>query len=47
MLGRAPLRTSSPSHPRLDSGKGEWHANIHCINMIRSTNKKERNHDLS
>jgi hypothetical protein len=26
MPGRAPLRASSPSHPRLDSGKGEWHS---------------------
>ncbi len=25
MTGRAPLRTSNPSHPWLDSGKGEWH----------------------
>jgi hypothetical protein len=26
MPRRAPLRTSSPSHPRLESGKGEWHS---------------------
>jgi len=68
MPRRAPLRTSSPSHPRLESGKGEWHSqwylihfsdathldalssfrsNIHCINMIRLINKKERNYDRS
>jgi hypothetical protein len=68
MQRRAPLRTSSPSHPRLESGKEEWHSqwylihfsdatpfgrpssfcsNIHCINKIRSINKKERNYDRS
>jgi hypothetical protein len=26
MPRQAPLRTSSPSHPQLDSSEGEWHS---------------------
>jgi hypothetical protein len=37
MPGRAPLRTSSPSHPRLDSGKGEWHSQRYLIHFSDAT----------
>ena len=35
MPGRAPLRTSSPSHLRLDRGKGEWHSQWYLAFMER------------
>jgi hypothetical protein len=37
MSRRAPLRTSSPSHPRLDSGKGEWHSQWYLIHFSDAT----------
>jgi hypothetical protein len=37
MPRRAPLRTSSPSHPRLDSGKGEWHSQWYLIHFSDAT----------
>ena len=37
MPRRAPLRTSSPSHPRLESGKGEWHSQWYLIHFSDAT----------
>jgi hypothetical protein len=37
MPRRTPLRTSSPSHPRLDSGKGEWHSQWYLIHFSDAT----------
>ena len=37
MPRRAPLRTSSPSHPRLESGKGELHSQWYLIHFSDAT----------
>ena len=49
MPRRAPLRTSSPSHPRLDSGTSKDTEYYWDLPLYRQAwnDKKERNHDLS
>ena len=37
MSRRAPLMTSRHSHPRLESGKGEWHSQWYPIHFSDAT----------